>query len=53
MQCSICPNDIPPERLAIQPRVKTCSSACSAELTRLNNLKAQKRFRERKKEAKR
>ena len=34
MKCIECPKPIHPERLAVNPRVKTCSTACSANRKR-------------------
>ena len=58
MKCEVCPKEIPPERLEVQPRTKTCSAACTKERQRrMNRLLSRKRrekrriLRQRKKQA--
>ena len=51
MACSICGRAIHLERLAAQPRVVTCSAACSRENQRLVNIETTKNAYHRQKEA--
>ena len=40
MECRVCHGPIHPERLAVQPRVRTCSHACSVGLRKELNRQA-------------
>ena len=52
MVCVICTADIPAPRLAVQPRVKTCSPECSKLLRKEHGRAAARRARERNKKDK-
>ena len=47
MNCAVCGKRIPKARLAMNPRVKTCSHPCSKEHTRMLQRLAQDKRQER------
>ena len=47
MECIECPKPIHPERLAVNPRVKTCSATCSANRKRRHRSEAGTRCHQR------
>ena len=50
MKCSVCPKTIPPERLELNPRIRTCSKPCSIEHTKRSRVEYGRMWRKAKKE---